>query len=121
MSYQFLDNVPQKPNSIYVEVLTEIMHEYKNDGPLAINNEDEIDKNEIYAVYPNDKRTNNDTVPIILERVENSSILNGYVGDSDDAIEPKRTLEMDGITGFYISSLTIIGLYLVYRMIKRTI
>jgi len=121
MSYQFLDNVPQKSNSIDIEVLNKMMHEYKKDSPLAINNEDPIDKNEIYDVYPIDKHTKDDTVPIVLERVDNSSILNGYVGDSDDATEPKRTLEMDGITSFYISSLTIIGLYLVYRMIKRTI
>jgi hypothetical protein len=121
MSYKFLDNVPQKSNSIDVEVLNKMMHEYKKDSPLAINNEDEIDKNDIYAVYPNDKHMNNDTVPIILERVENSMTLNGYVGDSENATEPKRTLKMDGITNFYISSLTIIGLYVVYRMIKRTI
>jgi len=121
MSYKFLDNVPQKSNSVDVELLNKMIYEYKNDGPLAINNGDAIEKNEINAVYPNDKHINNDSVPIILERDDNSATLNGYVGDSENATEPKRTLKMDGVTNFYISSLTIIGLYVVYKMIKRTI
>jgi hypothetical protein len=126
MSYHFIDNTPQKHDSIDVQILNEMIQGYKKDGPLAITEEELIDKNKINFVYPKEKHPNKlEPVSVTIETDNESKNLTGYVGDANmnnnsNNTESKNTLKMDGITNFYIGSLTIIGLYLVYRMIQKT-
>lgn len=123
MAFHFIDNTPQKHDSIDIQVLNEMIRGHKEDGPLAIT--DSEGQNSVHKVYPKEKYpSQNDHIPFIVQTTDYSNNLVGYIGESpnssDEKNEPKRTLKMDGITNFYIGSLTIVGLYLLYRMIQKT-
>ena len=127
MSFYFIDNTPQKHDSIDIKVLNEMIKCNRDDGTLAINSEYSIDKNNIQIVYPKEKHPDHiEKVPMVIETNIYSNNLTGYVSDASKPSEqsnndePKRTLKMDGITNFYIGSLTIVGLYLVYRLIQKS-
>jgi hypothetical protein len=84
--------------------------------PIMIKKKEE--KKSSYFVFVDDKETDSDseselkTQPEITTKYENINLLNN--SDKSDKI-----VNMDYLTQFYVGSLTVVGLYVFYRLLKK--
>jgi hypothetical protein len=84
--------------------------------PIMIKKKEE--KKSSYFVFVDDKETDSDseselkTQPEITTKYENINLLNN--SDKSDKI-----VKMDYLTQFYVGSLTVVGLYVFYRLLKK--
>jgi len=131
--YVFLDNLPKKkPDEVIINQLIEGYEGGDSFGPLANNKEDHNERKQIDNVYKKDKQANEqkDHIPIIIENDRHSNSYTAYLPDFyekkmaskelNNETKRKREYKMDAVTNFYVGSLTILGLYVLYRMIQKT-
>lgn len=131
--YVFLDNLPKKkPDEVIINQLIEGYEGEDSFGPLANNKEDHNERKQIDKVYQNDKQANEQKghIPIIIENDRHSNSYTAYLPDFyekkmankelNNETKRKREYKMDAVTNFYVGSLTILGLYVLYRMIQKT-
>uniref|UniRef100_A0A6C0JJA3 Uncharacterized protein n=1 Tax=viral metagenome TaxID=1070528 RepID=A0A6C0JJA3_9ZZZZ len=131
--YVFLDNLPKK--KIDEEIINQLIEGYEQGapfGPLANNKEDHNERKNIDRVYQKDKQTyeQKEHIPIIIENDRYSNSYTAYLPDFyekkmankevDKESNQKKEYKMDSVTNFYVGSLTILGLYVLYRMIQKT-
>ena len=147
--YVFLDNLPKKKtDEVIINQLIEGYEGEDSFGPLANNKEDHNERKNIDRVYQIDGEKNGqkdgqkngqnyeqkEHIPIIIENDRYSNSYTAYLpdfyekkmaneksyGEVDKESNQKREYKMDSVTNFYVGSLTILGLFILYRMIQKT-
>jgi len=94
---------------------TFISDDSKEFVPVMIKKKDE--KKSSYFVFVDDKKTESETKiqPEIGTKYENINVLNNNEKSDKSDKNPK----MDYLTQFYVGSLTVVGLYVFYRLLKK--
>jgi hypothetical protein len=139
--YVFLDNLPKKKtDEVIINQLIEGYEGEDSFGPLANNKEDHNERKNIEKVYQKNGEKNEqkyeqkEHIPIIIENDRYSNSYTAYLpdfyekkmaneksyGEVDKESNQKREYKMDSVTNFYVGSLTILGLFILYRMIQKT-
>jgi hypothetical protein len=82
--------------------------------PIMIKKKEE--KRSSYFVFVDDKQSETEIEQNIGTKYENINPLN----NSDNSGKTHNPPSMDYLTQFYVGSLTIVGLYVFYRLLKKT-
>jgi ACT domain-containing protein len=123
-SYTIIDNIPQnkKPNNMNVVMINQLIEGFDT----VQNTLENIDNTNKYNVELNYKQ-----VPILLkpEQTEKSGKYMAIVENHSDKDETKEIIEyipkkqpfkMDMVTSFYVGSLSVVGLFILYRFIQKS-
>jgi len=125
MSYKIIDNIPQKRNGVKsMDVL--ILNQMIEGFDTVQNTLDNIDSTNKYNL-----ELNHEQVPIVIKPTKDQKLTKyiTLVGNHDEQKDEKPTeyvrktspsLGMDMTTRFYIGSLSIVGLFVLYRLIQKT-
>jgi len=94
---------------------TFISDDAKEIVPIMIKKKE--DKKSSYFVFVDDKRTESEPnpQPEIGTKYENINILN-----NNEISDKKVQYKMDYLTQFYVGSLTVVSLYVFYRLLKKS-
>jgi hypothetical protein len=124
--YKIIDNIPQKRDVVKpIDVL--VINQMIEGFETVQNTLDNIDNTNKYEV-----ELTNEQVPIIIKPVQDSKLMNyiALIENPDEKKEKFETIEyvpknsspvhMDMITSFYVGSLSIVGLFILYRFIQRS-
>jgi hypothetical protein len=124
-NYKFIDNIPQKRNGVNtmdVQIINQMIEGFDT----VQNTLDNIDSTNKYNL-----ELNHEQVPIVIKPTEDKNLTkyvalvgNHYEQQDANAVEyvPKTSqkIGMDLTTRFYIGSLSIVGLFVLYRLIQKT-
>jgi len=122
--YKIIDNIPQKKDAVRP---TDVLVNNQEGFETVQNTLDNIDTTNKYDV-----EVNNEQVPIIIKPVQDSKLMNyiALIENTDEKKEKFETIEyvprnsslvqMDMVTSFYVGSLSIVGLFILYRFIQRS-
>lgn len=124
--YKIIDNIPQKRDVVKpADIL--IINQMIEGFDTVQNTLDNIDNTNKYNL-----ELNHEQVPIIIKPVQDKKLTNyiAMIDNGDEKREPFETIEyvpknsskvqMDMTTSFYIGSLSIVGLFILYRFIQRS-
>lgn len=125
MSYKIIDNIPQKRNEVN-PIDVHIINQMIEGFDTVQNTLDNIDSTNKYNL-----ELNREQVPIVIKPTEDQKLTKyvALVGHHEEQKDEKSTeyvkktspsLGMDLTTRFYIGSLSIVGLFVLYRLIQKT-
>lgn len=124
--YKIIDNIPKNGNTVkLIDVfsINQMIEGYET----VQNTLDNIDTMNKYDV-----ELNHEQVPIIIKPVQDKKLTSyiAMIDNVDEKIEPFETIEyvpknsmpiqMDMTISFYVGSLSIVGLFILYRFIQRS-
>jgi hypothetical protein len=130
INYNIIDNIPKKyinkDNNIDTIKINEMIVGYE-----TVQNTSDLDSTNKYNL-----EVNQEHIPIVIKNNNDNNIKkNGYIAMVDDGksnsipvqkpipistTNTTNTNKMSTFTSFYVGSLTIVGLFIVYRLIQKT-
>jgi hypothetical protein len=130
INYKIIDNTPKKLNNNNIDTIkiNEMIVGYE-----TVQNTSDLDSTNKYNL-----EVNQEHIPIVIKNNNDNNIKkNGYIAMVDDgksnSIPVQRPIpstanadvnnnknKMSTFTTFYVGSLTVVGLFIVYRLIQKT-
>jgi hypothetical protein len=128
INYKIIDNIPKKMNNNNIDTM--------KINEMIIGYETVQDSSDLDSTNKYNLEVNQEHIPIIIKN-NNNKKMNNYIAmidnDSDDDTEKSNPVEkiiqnsnninnnkMSTFTTFYVGSLTVVGLFIVYRLIQKT-
>lgn len=122
-NYKIIDNIPKKresPNENEIMIVNEMIEGFET----VQNTLDDIDNTNKYKT-----ELNHEQVPIVIKPIQDKT-LTSYIAMIENPDEKREPIEhvkinssnaqMDMTTSFYVGSLSIIGLFILYRFIQKS-
>jgi hypothetical protein len=131
INYNIIDNLPQKKiDNLDVQLINQMIEGYDT----LQNTLDNIDLTNKYNLDTNKDKDKDNTISIKKLDKKNDYIAlfddSGYNSDndvyfdlnnkSDNKSTISNNINLNAITNFYVGSLTVVGLFIFYRLIQRT-
>lgn len=122
-NYKIIDNIPKKresPNENEIMIVNEMIEGFET----VQNTLDDIDNTNNYKT-----ELNHEQVPIVIKPIQDKTLTSyiAMIENPDEKREPvehvknnSSTAQMDMTTSFYVGSLSIIGLFILYRFIQKS-
>lgn len=125
-NYKIIDNIPKKresPNENDIMIVNEMIEGFET----VQNTLDDIDNTNKYKT-----ELNHEQIPIVIKPIQDKKLTSyiAMIENPDEKKEPYEPIEhvkinssntqMDMTTSFYVGSLSIIGLFILYRFIQKS-